>query len=286
MKLALKHVCPHSSKACVSCTRCICTRQRLEAQTKKQRKQELQATKRIQACMLCHRGRADSINAAASIEQKLAGRNLFPAPSPSAPFARQRQIDRHVRFPVIRPGPTVMQSSYYCTTTVLLLYYYCTTTVLPRYYCTATVTVLLLYYYCTTTVLLLYYYCTTTVLLLYYYCTTTVLLLYYYCTTTVLLLYYYCTTAVLLYYCTTTVGAEKLQLHLAFKRSTMPIHGKGCAWRRHFGKNMRLYLTFKRSTRQSMGRVARHAENVQLYLAFKRSTTPIHGKGCAWRVKA
>ena len=33
--------------------------------------------------------------------------------------------------------------------------------------------------------------------------------------------------------------------------------------------------------RQSMGRVARHAENVQLYLAFLRSTRPIHGKGCA-----
>ena len=89
---------PPSSKACGSCVRCICARQRLEAQTKKQHKQELQAAKRIQACMPCHRSRADLINAAAEtnlvIEQKLAGRSLFPAPSPSAPFARQRQIDR------------------------------------------------------------------------------------------------------------------------------------------------------------------------------------------------
>ena len=37
--------------------------------------------------------------------------------------------------------------------------------------------------------------------------------------------------------------------------------------------------------RQSRGRVARHVENVQLYLEFKRSTTLIHGKGCAWRPK-
>ena len=83
---------------------------------------------------------ADSINAAASIEQKLAGRSLFPAPSPSAPFARQRQIDRHVHFSVIRPRPTVMQSSTsvllydYRTTTVLLLYYYCATVLLLYYY--------------------------------------------------------------------------------------------------------------------------------------------------------
>ena len=54
---------------------------------------------------------------------------------------------------------------------------------------------------------------------------------------------------------------ENVQLYLAFKRSTMPIHGKGCAWRRHVG------------------------QNVQRYLAFLRSTTPIHGKGCASRRK-
>ena len=97
----------------------------------------------------------------------------------------------------------------YCCTTTVLLYYYCTTTeLLLNYYCT---TIVLLYYYCTT-VLLLYYYCTTTVLL-YYYCTTAVLLLYYYCTSTVLLL--------------------KLQVYLAFTRSTSPIHGKGCASRRN-----------------------------------------------------
>ena len=32
--------------------------------------------------------------------------------------------------------------------------------------------------------------------------------------------------------------------------------------------------------RQSMGRVARHADKVSFYDAFARSTTPIHGKGC------
>ena len=37
--------------------------------------------------------------------------------------------------------------------------------------------------------------------------------------------------------------------------------------------------------RQSLGRVARHAEKLQLYLAFGRWTTPIHGKGCAGRRK-
>ena len=37
--------------------------------------------------------------------------------------------------------------------------------------------------------------------------------------------------------------------------------------------------------RQSMVRVARHAEKLQLYFAFARSTTPIHGKGCASRRK-
>ena len=100
MKRALQRVVPPSSKACGSCVRCICARQKLEAQTKKQRKQELQAAKRIQACMPCHHGRADLINAAAIIEQKLAGRILFPAPSPSAPCTRQRQIDRPKwRFP-------------------------------------------------------------------------------------------------------------------------------------------------------------------------------------------
>ena len=41
-------------------------------------------------------------------------------------------------------------------------------------------------------------------------------------------LYYYGTTTILLYYYCTTI---KLQLYLAFKRSTTPIQGKGCAWR-------------------------------------------------------
>ena len=53
--------------------------------------------------------------------------------------------------------------------------------------------------------------------------------------------------------------ADKVQLYLAFTRSTTPIHGKGCAWRRQVGKK------------------------VQLCLAFARSTTPIHGKGCPSR---
>ena len=34
---------------------------------------------------------------------------------------------------------------------------------------------------------------------------------------------------------------EKMQLYLAFGRSTTPIPGKGCAWRRHVGKNVQLY---------------------------------------------
>ena len=142
---------------------------------------------------------------------------------------------------------------------------------------------------------------------------------------------------------------EKLQLYLAFGRSTTPIPGKGCAWRRKVGKNCNftsrsvarprqslvtvargadmlekmcnftsrsweglrvtpemcnftsrsvarprqsivIFDTSRRTVgkrcnfttrscvrpRQSMGRVARHAENLQLYLAFSRSTTPIH----------
>ena len=54
---------------------------------------------------------------------------------------------------------------------------------------------------------------------------------------------------------------EKLQLYLAFGRSTTPIPGKGCAWRPHVGKN------------------------VQLYLAFLRLTTRIPGKGCSCHPK-
>ena len=65
---------------------------------------------------------------------------------------------------------------------------------------------------------------------------------------------------------------KKLQPYLAFGCSTTPIPGKGCAWRRHVGKNVQLYLAFPR---QSMERVARHAGNVQLYLAFSRSTIVI-----------
>ena len=95
---------------------------------------------------------------------------------------------------------------------------------------------------------------------------------------------------------------EKLQLYLAFGRSTTPIPGKGCAWRRKFGKKCnftsrsvarprqslvrvargadmweKMCNFTSRSCvrpRQSLGRVARGAENVQLYLAFSRSTTP------------
>ena len=128
---------------------------------------------------------------------------------------------------------------------------------------------------------------------------------------------------------------ENVQDYLAFKRSTTPIHGKGCAWRRHVGQNVQLYLAFKRRAfdhanpweglramlkmcnftsrssvrprqsmgrvarhadmldkmcnftsrscvrlRQSMGRVARGADELPFYDAFARSTTPIHGKGC------
>ena len=107
---------------------------------------------------------------------------------------------------------------------------------------------------------------------------------------------------------------KNMQLYLAFVRSTTPIHGKGCASRRHVGKLCNFTLRSCVRPRQSMGRVARHADmlekcatlprvrafdhanpwerlhvtptcwkNVQLYLAFVRSTTPIHGTGCAWR---
>ena len=52
-------------------------------------------------------------------------------------------------------------------------------------------------------------------------------------------------------------GPQKLQLYLAFGRSTTPIHGKGCAGRRIVRKKL------------------------QLYLALAHSTTPIHCKGRA-----
>ena len=57
------------------------------------------------------------------------------------------------------------------------------------------------------------------------------------------------------------VGAENVQLYLAFSRSTTPIH---CNFR---------YIT------------PNGWKKMQLYLAFLRSTMPIHGKGCAWRRK-
>ena len=103
--------------------------------------------------------------------------------------------------------------------------------------------------------------------------------------------------------------AEKLQLYLAFGRSTTPIPGKGCASRRKVGKScnftsrsrVRPRRSMGRVARQpkscnftsrsvarphqSLGRVARHAEKLRLYVAFGRSTTPIPGKGCASRRK-
>ena len=79
--------------------------------------------------------------------------------------------------------------------------------------------------------------------------------------------------------------ADKVQLYLAFARSTTPIHGNFRLVTPNSWKKMQFYLTFARSTMpiQSMGRVACHAEKLQLYLAFARSTTPIHGKGCVSR---
>ena len=100
--------------------------------------------------------------------------------------------------------------------------------------------------------------------------------------------------------------ADKVQLYLAFTRSTTPIHGKGCAWRRHVGKKVQLYLAFARSTTPIHGkgcpsrrqgatlprvRALDHAnpwEGLRVtpksYNCIPRvSTTPIHGKGCAWR---
>ena len=77
--------------------------------------------------------------------------------------------------------------------------------------------------------------------------------------------------------------AEKLQLYLAFARSTTPIPGKGCPLRRKVGKRCNFTSRSRVRPRQSMVRVARHAEKLQLYLAFARSTAPIHGKGCALR---
>ena len=81
---------------------------------------------------------------------------------------------------------------------------------------------------------------------------------------------------------------EKLQLYLALGRSTTPIPGKGCAWRRKVGRSCG--FTSRSSLvrvargadmwekmcnftshscvrpRQSMVRVARHSQNVQFYL--------------------
>ena len=99
-----------------------------------------------------------------------------------------------------------------------------------------------------------------------------------------LLLYYYCTsTVLLLYYCTTIVGAEKLQLYLAFKRSSTLIHGKDCAWRRKCTTLPRLLPSTTPIHGKGCARRRHDGKNVQLYLAFLRWTTPIHRKGCASR---
>ena len=80
-------------------------------------------------------------------------------------------------------------------------------------------------------------------------------------------------------------GPQKLQLYLAFGRSTTPIHGKGCASRRKVGKSCNFTSRSRARPRQSTERVAKDVKKLQLYLAFARSTTPIHGKGCAGRIK-
>ena len=72
--------------------------------------------------------------------------------------------------------------------------------------------------------------------------------------------------------------AEKLQLYLAFARSTTPIHGVTPK----VGKNNATLPRVRAFDHANPWyiRVARHAEKLQLYLAFARWTTPIHGKGC------
>ena len=74
---------------------------------------------------------------------------------------------------------------------------------------------------------------------------------------------------------------DKLQLYLAFGRSTTPIHGKGYATPKSCNFTSRSVAR----PPQSMVRVARGHEKLQLYLACGRWTTPIHGKGCAGRRK-
>ena len=76
---------------------------------------------------------------------------------------------------------------------------------------------------------------------------------------------------------------KNMQLYLAFVRSTTPIHGKGCASRRHVGKLCNFTLRSCVRPRQSMGKVARHADMLEKCATLPRSTTPIHGKGCASR---
>ena len=75
----------------------------------RQRERELQAAIRIQASMPCHRSRADLINAAASIEQKLAGKSIF-FPQPVQAHLSQDGV-KNVGLLLIRPEATVIQSS-------------------------------------------------------------------------------------------------------------------------------------------------------------------------------
>ena len=77
-------------------------------------------------------------------------------------------------------------------------------------------------------------------------------------------------------------GAENVQLYLAFKRSTTPIHGKGCTWPKMCNFTSRSSVR----PRQSMGRVARGADELPFYDAFARSTAPIHGITVAFPTEA
>ena len=74
--------------------------------------------------------------------------------------------------------------------------------------------------------------------------------------------------------------AEKLQLYLAFARSTTPIHAKGCASRRKVANLPRVRPHDHANPRKRLRVAPKSCKKLQIYLAFGRSTTPIHAKGC------
>ena len=80
---------------------------------------------------------------------------------------------------------------------------------------------------------------------------------------------------------------QKLQLYLAFARSTMPIHAKGCA--PIIVATLPRIRALAHSTTpihaKGCAGTLRELKKLQLYLAFARSTTPIHAKGCSSRLK-